>query len=204
MSEPQESAAAEPPFLAWHHLTSSALPELRRWLNSAQPMGLHGDLMMVAVPNPFTRNQLENRFKADIESSLTGYYSAPIKLVVVVDDTLQLPEPPAGFDAGAEFADYGRSGVGDPDYPVTGEPEHNGARIGGSPLSDGHRDPGTFNDSDEPRPRRDSDEPRPRREPDARLNPSTPSRLSSSVPRTVSPMRRRSRSPRARASPITR
>ncbi len=161
MSEPQESAG-ERPLLAWHHLTSSAQPELRRWLNSAQPMGLHGELMMVAVPNAFTRNQLENRFKADIEGSLTGYYSAPIKLVVVVDDTLQVPEPPPGYDAGAEFGDYGGSGVGTAEYPVTGEPEINGARIGGSPLSDGHRDPGTFNDPDEARPRRETD---------ARLNP---------------------------------
>ena len=83
-------------------------------------MGLHGELMMVAVPNAFTRNQLENRFKADIEGSLTGYYTAPIKLVVVVDDTLQVPEPPPGYDAGAEFGDYGGSGVVTADYPVTG------------------------------------------------------------------------------------
>ena len=156
MSEPQENVA-EPPFPAWHHLTSSAQPELRRWLSSAQPMGLHGDLMMVAVPNPFTRNQLENRFKLDIESLLTEHYSAPIKLVVVVDDTLQLPEPPTAYDAGAEFADFGRPGL------VTGEPELNGTRTGASPLSGGHRDPGTFNDSDESRPAR--------RESDARLNP---------------------------------
>ena len=92
MSEPPESAV-EPSLLAWHHLTASAPPELRRWLNGAQPMGLHGELMMVAVPNPFTRNQLENRFKAEIESSLSEHYSGPVKLVVVVDDTIQVPQP---------------------------------------------------------------------------------------------------------------
>ncbi len=160
MSEPPESAV-EPSLLAWQHLTTSAAPELRRWLNGAQPMGLHGELMMVAVPNPFTRNQLENRFKGDIEGSLSEYYSLPVKLVVVVDDTLQVPQPSDIYEADTEFADFGGA-VSSTDYPVTGEPELNGARIGGSPLSDGHRDPSTFRDPDDARPRRESD---------ARLNP---------------------------------
>ena len=81
---------------------------------------------MVAVPNNFTRNQLEVRFRADIEGSLTGYYAAPIKLV---GDGRRHPAgaraADQGYDAGAEFGDYGgrwRSWTRGRTR-VTGEPE---------------------------------------------------------------------------------
>src|SRR5215217_8913153 len=65
VSEPSESAA-ESTSLAWDHLYSSSSPGLRRWLTTGQPVALHQDMLMVAVPNIFTRNQLENRFRPDI------------------------------------------------------------------------------------------------------------------------------------------
>ena len=62
MSEPSESAA-ESIHLAWQHLDAAAPPELRRWLQTGKPVALHEDLLMIAVPNNFTRNQLEIRFR---------------------------------------------------------------------------------------------------------------------------------------------
>ena len=41
-------------------------------------MALHHDLLMVAVPNNFTRNQLEIRFRTDIERLLSGYFGRNI------------------------------------------------------------------------------------------------------------------------------
>ena len=79
MSEPVESPV-EPPFLAWDHLRSSSPPELRRWLNSGKPVALHADLMMVAVPNIFTRNQLEVRFRPDIEHILAEFFGRNVHL----------------------------------------------------------------------------------------------------------------------------
>jgi chromosomal replication initiator protein len=89
VSEPVESPA-EPPFLAWEHLSASSPPELRRWLNSGKPVALHADLMMVAVPNIFTRNQLEVRFRPEIEHILAEFFGRNVHLAVLVDDSLEL------------------------------------------------------------------------------------------------------------------
>ena len=61
-------------------------------------------MLMVAVPNIFTRNQLETRFRADIERLLSGYFGRNIQLAVIVDESLKpdkesLGEEPA-YDSG--------------------------------------------------------------------------------------------------------
>jgi len=127
MTERSEGAA-ESTNLAWEHLYSSSSPGLRRWLTTGQPVALHQDMLMVAVPNIFTRNQLENRFRSDIESLLSGYFGRSIQLAVIVDESLKpdeesLPEEPS-YDAGieqgnpAEFAKSGTSHAerSSPDY----------------------------------------------------------------------------------------
>jgi chromosomal replication initiation ATPase DnaA len=88
VSEPSENAA-ESTSLAWDHLYASSSPGLRRWLTTGQPVALHQDMLMVAVPNIFTRNQLENRFRSDIESLLSGYFGRAIQLAVIVDESLK-------------------------------------------------------------------------------------------------------------------
>ena len=88
VSESSESAA-ESTSLAWDHLYSSSSPGLRRWLTTGQPVALHHDMLMVAVPNIFTRNQLENRFRADIERLLSEYFGRNIQLAVIVDESLE-------------------------------------------------------------------------------------------------------------------
>ena len=60
-------------------------------------------MLMVAVPNIFTRNQLENRFRPDIESLLSGYFGRNIQLAVIVDESLR----PA--DESDETPEYGAS-----------------------------------------------------------------------------------------------
>ncbi len=95
MSEPVDSVS-ESIRMAWKHLDSEASPELRRWLLTAQPVDLHHDLMLIAVPHNFTRNQLENRFRTNIEAVLSGYFNRRIQLAVKVDDTLETPDDLAG------------------------------------------------------------------------------------------------------------
>src|SRR4249920_3038341 len=95
VSEPSESAA-ESTTLAWDHLCSSSSPGLRRWLRTGQPVALHHDMLMVAVPNTFTRNQLESRFRADIENLLSGYFGRNIQLAVIVDESLTPDEESVG------------------------------------------------------------------------------------------------------------
>jgi chromosomal replication initiator protein len=101
VSEPSESAA-ESTSLAWDHLYASSSPGLRRWLTTGQPVALHQDMLMVAVPNIFTRNQLENRFRLDIESLLSGYFGRNIQLAVIVDESLR---PADESDEAPEYDD---------------------------------------------------------------------------------------------------
>ncbi len=143
MSESSEGAA-ESTSLAWDHLYSSASPGLRRWLTTGQPVALHHDMLMVAVPNIFTRNQLENRFRSDIERLLSGYFGRNIQLAVIVDESLKPDEaslgdesaydgglgqaPPAHFsDSGSNpndlpREDYGDNNYGEPNVPTEGFP----------------------------------------------------------------------------------
>jgi chromosomal replication initiator protein len=136
--------AAESTSLAWDHLYSSASPGLRRWLTTGQPVALHHDMLMVAVPNIFTRNQLENRFRPDIERLLSGFFGRNIQLAVIVDESLKPDEeslgeessydgglgqaPPAHFsDSGGNPSDQLREGYrdnnfGEPNFPAEGFP----------------------------------------------------------------------------------
>jgi chromosomal replication initiator protein len=137
VSEPPDSAA-ESTSLAWDHLYSSSSPGLRRWLNTGQPVALHHDMLMVAVPNIFTRNQLENRFRPEIESLLSGYFGRSIQLAVIVDESLKPDEallteeaaydgglgqaPPTQFsDSGTNHRDQSREDYRDGIYA---EPRH--------------------------------------------------------------------------------
>jgi chromosomal replication initiator protein len=143
VSESSEGAA-ESTSLAWDHLYSSASPGLRRWLTTGQPVALHHDMLMVAVPNIFTRNQLENRFRSDIERLLSGFFGRNIQLAVIVDESLKPDEeslaeessydgelgqaPPAHFsDSGGNPNDQPREGYhdnnfGEPNYATEGFP----------------------------------------------------------------------------------
>ncbi|HEX5906484.1 MAG TPA: chromosomal replication initiation protein DnaA, partial [Propionibacteriaceae bacterium] len=115
MTEPSESAA-ESTSLAWEHLYSSSSPGLRRWLTTGQPVALHQDMLMVAVPNIFTRNQLENRFRSDIESLLSGYFGRHIQLAVIVDESLKPDEESlveeSSYDSGIEQGNSAESNSG--------------------------------------------------------------------------------------------
>jgi len=132
VSEASDSAAA-PMLLAWEHVHASAPPELRRWLDTGKPVALHQDVLMTAVPNNFTRNLLEGRFRSEIEAALAGFFRRTVQLAVIVDDSLTpVPDEDRPFDG--PFAGDGQQDQG-PD------PFRNRGSFGGdSPLS-GH---GTF------------------------------------------------------------
>ncbi|HEY5783338.1 MAG TPA: chromosomal replication initiator protein DnaA [Microlunatus sp.] len=80
--------------MAWEHVYTTSPPELRRWLDNSKPVAMHQDALMVAVPNNFTRNQLEGRFRPDIEQQLSHYFQRSVQLAVIVDATVS-PEPGA-------------------------------------------------------------------------------------------------------------
>jgi chromosomal replication initiator protein len=102
VTEPPESAA-ESTRLAWEHLYSSAPPELRRWLTTGKAVALHQDLLMVAVSSNFTRNLLEGRFRGLIETELAAFFTRPVQLAVIVDESLTPPDEPPAFERPGDF-----------------------------------------------------------------------------------------------------
>jgi chromosomal replication initiator protein len=162
VSEPAESTA-EPPSQAWDHLRSSSAPELRRWLNTGKPVALHADLMMVAVPNIFTRNQLEVRFRNDIEATLAEFFGRNVHLAVLVDNSLETGNGESGYASPPEPEPDPST---DGHRPSLVEPP-GGSPLGSGPYADrtmstGYVDPDQVNGADPYRPRR---------EVDVRLNP---------------------------------
>ena len=163
MSEPTESVAEPPPFPAWEYLHSSSPPELRRWLTTGKPVALHGDLLMVAVPNNFTRNQLEVRFRSTIESALAAFYGRNVQLAVIVDDTLDTAG--ASEDLERDFDDeLGHPGLredgGGPPLGGRATVRDAGNRDnepGRRELNGSSQDSGSLHDPDPDRPRRESD-----------------------------------------------
>ena len=85
-------SASDTTTIAWEHVYATSAPELRRWLDNSKPVAMHQDALMVAVPNNFTRNQLEGRFRPDIEQQLSDYFQRTVQLAVIVDSTVT-PEP---------------------------------------------------------------------------------------------------------------
>jgi len=175
--------------LAWDEVYSSSPPELRRWLNTGKPLSMHQDALMVAVPDNFTRNQLENRFRSQIEHVLTGFFARPVHFAVIVDKKLggleprpgapTQPAPPFAKDSGADElrpngAGFDRDHQGRPVPPAIGGSNGHAAADHAEAARDGDENMPHRPWFSEPQPagsRTLADYSRPRREADARFNP---------------------------------
>ncbi|WP_408609286.1 chromosomal replication initiator protein DnaA [Auraticoccus cholistanensis] len=100
MSEPSPDplGAADPLASAWRHVVSTAPVEARPWLRATQPLTMHGSTLVVAVPNDFTRNQIELKHRLGIEERLSEHYAHPTQLALTVDPRLE-ELPPAAPEA---------------------------------------------------------------------------------------------------------
>ena len=85
-------SSGPPAAAAFEQVVLQASPELRRWLDNAKPLNVHEGVMIIAVPSNFARNLLEVRFRPQVETTLTGAYGRPMKIMVTVDDGLN-PSP---------------------------------------------------------------------------------------------------------------
>ena len=56
---------------AWHGVVADLQPNQRAWLRASEPITLHGHTAIIAVPNDFTRHQLEGRLRAQLEDALS-------------------------------------------------------------------------------------------------------------------------------------
>ncbi|WP_457112801.1 chromosomal replication initiator protein DnaA [Marmoricola sp. URHA0025 HA25] len=105
----------------WPEILDSLAPNQRVWLASSKPVMLAESTAVIAVPNEFTRTQLEGRLRTRLEDALSDSLNRPIRIAVSVDDTLA-PADPAAAGPGEPQADgpgtEQRADVFTPDAPA--------------------------------------------------------------------------------------
>jgi len=86
---------------AWTRVLAGLPPNQRAWLTNSRPVTLHESTAIVAVPDDFTRGQLETRLRPDLERILSESFGRDIRIAVTVDPSLdpevreaQSPPPP--------------------------------------------------------------------------------------------------------------
>jgi chromosomal replication initiator protein len=82
----------------WSRLIDGLPASQRAWLTASHPLTLHGNTMIVAVKDDFTRGQLETRLRPRLEESLSTWLGRDIRLAVTVDAALDVPAPPPHRD----------------------------------------------------------------------------------------------------------
>jgi chromosomal replication initiator protein len=78
---------------AWAELVDDLPASHRAWLSASQPVTLHENTAIVAVPDEFTRSQLETRLRNRLEDALSRALGQQVRLAVTVDPSLAAPEP---------------------------------------------------------------------------------------------------------------
>jgi chromosomal replication initiator protein len=117
--------------VAWTRVLAGLPPNQRAWLTNSRPVTLHESTAIVAVPDDFTRGQLETRLRPDLERILTESFGRDIRIAVTVDPSLdpELREPtPAPQPVVREQAPVNLSPLNQPpNQPLTqpfGQPMH--------------------------------------------------------------------------------
>ena len=102
---------------AWASVLADLQPNQRAWLRASEPVTLHGNTAIVAVPNDFTRNQLEGRLRGQLEDALTVRFGREIRIAVTVNPELEenVAEPtPLPADESGRYVDMSPSVVPPP------------------------------------------------------------------------------------------
>ncbi len=79
---------------AWQSVLDTIAPHQpnRAWLSTCDPVTMHDELAIIAVPDEFTRTQVEGRLRAEIEGALSGVYGRKIGLGTTINPAL-VPGP---------------------------------------------------------------------------------------------------------------
>ena len=78
---------------AWQRIVDDLQPNQRAWLRASAPVTLHESTAIIAVPNDFTRGQLEGRLRNHLEDALSEAFGREIRLAVTVNPALEEPQP---------------------------------------------------------------------------------------------------------------
>ncbi|GAA5140556.1 chromosomal replication initiator protein DnaA [Nocardioides marinquilinus] len=77
---------------AWRDVVEEVAPQQRAWVRASKPVTLHESTAIIAVPNAFTRAQLEGRLRDQVEEALSQRLGQSVRLAVTVDAALPQPE----------------------------------------------------------------------------------------------------------------
>ncbi|MFC4785882.1 chromosomal replication initiator protein DnaA [Nocardioides sp. MAHUQ-72] len=110
--------------VAWRGVVDDLQPNQRAWLRASEPVTLHESTAIIAVPNDFTRTQLEGRLRGQLEDALTVAFGREIRIAVTVNP--QLDEQPAAESGpsidNSTSREIDMSTISQPDVPPTPAP----------------------------------------------------------------------------------
>ncbi|MDQ1106092.1 chromosomal replication initiator protein DnaA [Nocardioides zeae] len=86
---------------AWRSVLADLQVHQRAWLRASQPVTLHETTAIIAVPNEFTRAQLEGRLRSQLEGGLSDAFGHDVRIAVTIDPTLPVDLTPEDEDAPA-------------------------------------------------------------------------------------------------------
>lgn len=123
---------------AWRQVVDDLQPHQRAWLTASEPVTLHESTAIVAVPNDFTRGQLEGRLRGQLEDALTMAFGREIRIAVTVNPALDLeavaaPQAPVELPVhSAVDLSTHRQGALASVQPL--RPDVDGSALGGAPA----------------------------------------------------------------------
>ena len=122
---------------AWRNVVEELQPNQRAWLRASEPVTLHESTAIIAVPDEFTRGQLEGRLRGQLEDALTVAFAREIRLAVTVNPALQGSQAgPTEYNEGYEQLDesIGREIDKSTSEPGSVEPSTPEPQLGDAPA----------------------------------------------------------------------
>jgi chromosomal replication initiator protein len=111
----------------WMSLVATLPPNARAWLSASRAVAIHENTAIVAVPDDFTRTQLETRLRADLERSLSDALGHAVRLAVTVEADLGAT---SAAEPRGEDPDSGHSRAGSVPAQNSGPPHAETERFG--------------------------------------------------------------------------
>jgi chromosomal replication initiator protein len=78
---------------AWRAVLDNIQPNQRAWLSACDPVTVHDELAIIAVPDEFTRTQVEGRLRSELEGALSDVFGRKIGLGTTINPALVTGSP---------------------------------------------------------------------------------------------------------------